>query len=70
MAKVDWIVSNIKNNSLTNVIKPTPSSAPVDNEQQNVRVEFRSYSTGNVVLRLPVGFFRLYNIFFRRIYIL
>ena len=57
MAKVDWIVSNIKNNSWTNTIKPTPSTAPLDNSnsQQNARVEFRSYSTSSVILRLPAG---------------
>ncbi|MDE5587162.1 MAG: hypothetical protein K2I72_02175, partial [Bacilli bacterium] len=57
VANVNWIVSNTKNNSVVNIIKPTPSSAPInmDNEHQNAQVEYRTYSTTNVSLRLPTG---------------
>ena len=60
MASVNWIVSNTQNHSSMNVVKPTPSgisgsSSSSDNNQQNAQVEYRTYSTTNVSLRLPTG---------------
>ncbi len=60
VASVNWIVSNTQNHSSMNVVKPTPSgisgsSSSSDNNQQNAQVEYRTYSTTNVSLRLPTG---------------
>ena len=69
-AKVDWITpgSNyIKNTvssnatSIPNKALPTTGNAFLDNDQQNSRVEFRSYSTNHVILRLPAGSIQAMN---------